>query len=605
MDNIKNLDVNEEKLRDLYLRDLLIGKVQGPLTGFPDKDKPWLKFYSEDAILSCAPNKTMYQFLYENNKDHLSDIAISYFGLKITYGELFENIDLIAKSLIANGIGKGDSVAISAPTTPESLYMLYALNKIGAIVNVIDLRKKSDEIEHCIKLSKVKMLVVYDGQLERIGGIAKKCGVKKTLSLSPTVSFPQYKQCLADPKQFFTNLKYSKDKNKDFMLYDEFIACSKNVDFVPENEFNPNECSLIVYTSGSTGMPKAIKLTDGTANSIVNQYMYNGMIYDRGDKYLNVIPVFLAFGIVLGSHLPLCMGMETSIVPAFDIKKTINYIRQSDPNHVAITPSACSELVESKRFNKLNLSKVRTIGCGGDGFSAKQENRLNNDFSERGFMYHIAMGYGGSEVGSAFSTQTPYVHKDGSVGIPLPGNNVMIINHESGERLGYNQIGDVLMIVDYPMLEYVENENLTNETKLELEDGRFGVKLKDAGYVDEDGYLFLKGRYEDAIYDNNGCMIWPVDIEDAIYSLPFVRQCAVASDGKNGFKLYLTIKNSFKNKPIDKTSIDYVLKDFVPNLEYSVFFLNDMPLTSNGKVDRKTLKELNKDNIDEKILRKI
>lgn len=152
---------------------------------------------------------------------------------------------------------------------------------------------------------------------------------------------------------------------------------------------------------------------------------------------------------------------------------------------------------------------------------------------------------------------------------------------------------------------YIENEKLTNETKLELDDGRFGVKLKDAGYVDEDGYLFLKGRYEDAIYDNNGCIIWPVDVEDAIYSLPFVRQCAVASDGKNKFKLYLTIKNSFKNKPIDKKLIDYILKSLVPNLEYSVFFLNSMPLTSNGKVDRKTLKELDIDNIDKKILRKI
>ena len=107
------------------------------LTGYPSIDKPWLKYYSEEAINAPLPECTIYEYLWENNKDHLDDIAIIYFNRKITYGELFENIDKTASALLALGVKPGEIVTVAMPSIPEALYAVYALNKIGAVANMI------------------------------------------------------------------------------------------------------------------------------------------------------------------------------------------------------------------------------------------------------------------------------------------------------------------------------------------------------------------------------------------------------------------------------------------------------------------------------------
>ena len=144
---INNLNLNEEKLRDLHLRNLALGKIYGPLTGYASIDKPWLKYYSEDVIMSDMPKDTIYGYLKEKNKDNMNNIAIEYFGNKLTYKQLIEKIDQTADSLKAMNVKRGDIVTICMPTTPEMVFLFYALSKIGAISNMIDPRKSSLELE--------------------------------------------------------------------------------------------------------------------------------------------------------------------------------------------------------------------------------------------------------------------------------------------------------------------------------------------------------------------------------------------------------------------------------------------------------------------------
>lgn len=638
MSNIKNLEVNydmlsDEKKRDLYLRKLATGEIQGPPTGYPDVDKIWLSRYSIDSIISKAPKKTVYQYFYDLNKDNKKN-AINFFGTKISFQFLFEKIDECAKSLVALGIKKGDVIGIAAPTTPETVYLMYAANKIGAIINVIDLRKTNEDLKHEISEGNTKVLFIYDGDVERIGSIADKCGVTSSIAISPVSTLPTYKQFLAGPKQFVKNVYEKKNSDRSYLLFDEFMDFGKNISSVPTNDFDENDVAFLAHTSGTTNKSKTVALSNGTINNVVNQYMNNGMEYYEQDNFFSAIPIFLVFGITLGIHMPMCMGLEMNIIPQYDIYKMQDYFKKNNIVHTAFPPSAYIELINSKRYNKERLKNSITLGSGADGISATEEKKI-----DRLLFNFLTHGYGGTEVGSSFATEIvgkecrnelislrnrlievekklkKYSNKDkreyllkqrldiydsfdklldktiackpGSSGIPLPGNNVMILDHLTGEKLKYNQVGDIVMIVDYPMLEYVNRDDLTSDTKIKLDNGKYGVKLNDAGYVSDDGFLYVKGRYENAIVDDK-TIIWPIDIENILYLHDDVQQCAVI--GKNSSDVSVFVKTK-RIKNIDQFLLELqtLLFNNYPNLHFNISLVEKIPLTSNGKIDRKIL----------------
>ncbi|MCM1467829.1 MAG: acyl--CoA ligase [Alistipes sp.] len=144
------------------------------LTGYPSVDKPWLKYYSEEAINLTVPRCTIYEYLYERNKGYLNDIAIDYAGRKITYGELFKQIDQLAVSFSEEGIKRGDIVTIIAPSFPEVIYSFYVLNKIGAISNFIDPRKTSAELEVILSRMNTKACIVMDSLWEKFFEVIRK-----------------------------------------------------------------------------------------------------------------------------------------------------------------------------------------------------------------------------------------------------------------------------------------------------------------------------------------------------------------------------------------------------------------------------------------------
>ena len=159
---LTELSDKERKLRNEYLRKLSIGDIQGPLTGYSTIDKPWYKYYDEKNINSSVPNLTAYQFMLANNIKHDNDIAINYFGKKMTYKTFFEKIDETAKALQTFGVKKGDIITICSVTTPEVIYLFYALNKLGAVANMIDPRVNEERIIEIVNSCHSKMMFTLD-----------------------------------------------------------------------------------------------------------------------------------------------------------------------------------------------------------------------------------------------------------------------------------------------------------------------------------------------------------------------------------------------------------------------------------------------------------
>ena len=144
MFNIENINVFPENVEG---KKIVLDCNEKKLTGLASIDKPWMKFHSEKAKNAMMPNMTIYDYLWERNKDRLDRVALNYYGRLITYKELFDNINKSAEIFQNLGVKKGDIVTISMPTTPDTVYMFYALSMLGATANMIDPRKSAKEME--------------------------------------------------------------------------------------------------------------------------------------------------------------------------------------------------------------------------------------------------------------------------------------------------------------------------------------------------------------------------------------------------------------------------------------------------------------------------
>ena len=146
----------------------------GKLTGYPSIDRPWLKYYPMDLVVKDLPKCSIYRYIYDNNKKYFYRTALNYFGNKISYDEMFRNIDKTAAALISMGVKEGDIVTISAPTLPETVYLFYALSKIGAVSNMIDPRKSPEEIAEYVNLVGSKKFFAVDVVADKLVNLKKQ-----------------------------------------------------------------------------------------------------------------------------------------------------------------------------------------------------------------------------------------------------------------------------------------------------------------------------------------------------------------------------------------------------------------------------------------------
>ena len=160
------------------------------LTGYPSTDRPWLKYYSEESINSSLPEYTIYEYFYENNKNYPNDIALEYMGNKITYGKMFSHIHNCEKSLTALGVKPGNIVTVALPSIPEALYLVYALNKMGAVANMIHPLAGENEIVHYLNEVSCNVAVLFEGTYNIVKYSLRATSLKKAVVVSAGDSLP-------------------------------------------------------------------------------------------------------------------------------------------------------------------------------------------------------------------------------------------------------------------------------------------------------------------------------------------------------------------------------------------------------------------------------
>ena len=486
------------------------------------QEKVWMKYYDPEVRNTDIPRMKIYSLLKEYNQERLQQTAMYFYGTRITVKKLIERIDVCADAFAALGVKQGDTVSMLSASTPESIIALYALNKIGATLNAIDPRLDKKGIARMIKASGSKILLVIELAYPKVAAIYSEINQEHIIVQSATTSLPVAKKLAV--KMFTKSLiPYGKG---GIISWDTFIQGAKN-GMAIEAPYDGDATVAITYTGGTTGFPKGVMLTNDSINAVAYNFRHAGIVHEKNQRFLGIMPIFSSYGLVCGIHMPLTMGLELALIPRFYPLKMGEYVKKYKPSHMIATPAFYEILINSEEMKDFDLSFMLTLGSGGDSMNAGLEVKMQAFMDSHGIKYPLAQGYGMSEVSAAATFCVNDRYKKGSVGIPCVATSIGIFDPETGEELGYNEEGEVCITGATMMKGYYNNKAETDHVMRKHADGQVWVHSGDIGYIDEDGFVFIKGRVKRMITRFDGHKVFPVTIESFIAEHELVRGCSV------------------------------------------------------------------------------
>ena len=568
--------------------------MQDNMTGYPSIDKPWLKYYSDEDINTPLPACTMYELLYDHNKECLNDIALNYYGNKITYGALFEKIELTARTLFTLRVRAGDIVAICSVNIPETIYTIYALNRLGAIADMIDPRTSVAGVHEYLVKTNAQVIFVIDMAYSLIKEAAKDLCIQHIVVLSPSDSLPILKKVIYKIKN-----KVPASKN-NILTWNDFLSveCQTVPDYCSYKE---NSCCVIAHTGGTTGEPKSVMLSNDNLNAVVHGYRYLGIPFERQQRYFNDLPPFIMYGFCLATHATLCFGLEVILYPIFDSQRFPKQFLKYKPHHFSALPDHLKYMIEDKTIKNMDLAYFITAAVGGDSLNKELERESNNFLYDRHCQYSVTKGYGMTELSSTACTSCPKANAIGSVGIPLIMNTIKIMNIDTMKELPYDQIGEIWISGPSIMLGYYHNEKETNSIISIDEKGERWIRTGDLGYMTKEGLLFHEGRIRRIYltsYEGQPAKIFPMLVEEKIKLCESILDCVVVARLKENSANYETVaflilknEKEFSDK-IRKELEDICIQE-IPSymwpVEYKV--VTEFPHTPIGKVDFQKLEQ--------------
>ncbi len=564
--------------------------TQNPV--YASQAKPWLKYYDQKFIDQTLPALSAFEYVCQRSKNHLNDTALEYYGRKFTYADLIVNVKKTAAALRGAGVKKGDIITVVSIMTPEIIALFYAADMMGATLNLVDPRYSVEGIREYIEEVDSHLLVCLNVVYERCRQAAKRTNVEKVIVLSPADSLPPvmavgYKLTTPDKNKYASNV----------IRWKQFIKGGEGQSTAAE-PYDPDHACVVVHTGGTTGSPKGVMLTDDCFNGIALQFQAYPKLFHRGQKLMNVMPPFIAYGFVCGIHLPLVLGFTGIIIPNLDPAKLGSLVLKHKPEHMFGVPTHYQQLAADPKLRDKDLSFIINYAAGGDSLSRGAEQTVNDFLAAHGARYPIAKGYGMTEVSSAATVAAGLDNKPGSVGIPMVNTIIAAFEPGTDQELPIGQRGELCISGPCLMKGYY---NKPEETAILLRrhpDGRVWAHTGDMGYLDEDGFVFLDSRIKRMIIRHDGFKVFPSMIENVVSRHPAVHQCSVVGctdkdhvQGRLPF-VYIVLKadTTAKKKQVIRElerMCAEELPEYVQPVAYK--FISSMPMTPVGKVDYRQL----------------
>lgn len=554
---------------------------------------PWYSFY--DGVKSHLeyPDISLYNMLEKSMINRENYISYNYYGTKKTYKEFIAQIDKCAKSLKSLGVKEKDRVSICMPNTPEAIIAFYAINKIGAVANMIHPLSAETEIKYFLNISKSKYVIAIDIAFNKINHIANDTNLKKCIVVSAKDSMPIY---LKIGYLLTKGRKVRLEKSNLIIKWSNFIKLGESYNKKIKSNFKGNDVAAILYSGGTTGYPKGIELTNLNFNALAMQSFEACQCLREKDKVLSIMPVFHGFGLGICIHTVQYFGGTSILLPQFSSKTFDKLLKKYKPNIIAGVPTLYEALLKNKKLDGYDLSFLKCVISGGDSLSISLKEKVDTFLKEHGANIQIREGYGLTEcvTGSCLTPMNYY--RKGSIGIPYPDTYYKIVEPNTDKELPFGEEGEILISGPSVMKGYLDDEEETNQTLRQHKDGLIWMYTGDLGYIDKDGFIYFKQRLKRMII-SSGYSIYPQYIENIIDSHPKVlMSCVIGIDHPYKVqvaKAFIVLRNGY-------TATDELLNEIKEHCEKNLAryswpteyeFRNELPKTLVGKVAYSKLEE--------------
>jgi len=496
--------------------------------------------------------------VFQANK-RKNKVALFVGDRKITYKEILDTANKLAAFLAQNGVQKGDKVALFLRNSPEFIYSIFAVSKLGAILVPINTFLKEEELSYILEDSGSSVLIasaIHDNVVNK----------SKASQLCNFILWEGEEVVKGEQHLHFDTALQTKGE-------------------VPPMPSLLEETAVIVYTSGTTGKPKGAMLSNKNilSNADSGRRTINVKPRDRGIVFL---PMFHSFTFSIGVMLPLYVGASFVIIQS--IQPFSNIFKQTLTKHVTIffgIPDVYNALAKAKLpWYFMWFNRIRAFISGAAALQPKTLDAMAKKFKRA----TLLEGYGLSEASPAVCMNTFKKQKAGSVGTALYGYEMKIVNEEM-EELPNGGIGDIIVKGDNVMQGYLGRPEATDETIV-----NDWLLTGDMGYMDDEGFLFIVDRKKDLII-SKGINIYPREIEEIIDAFEGVGACAVIGivDEKSGEVPVVYIELSEGIEALDERGLKKYMREHLANYKVpkQIHVISELPKNATGKVLKRVLKD--------------
>lgn len=547
---------------------------------------PWYNYYDGVKATIDYPDISLYELLKQTANNHIDNISYNYYGTKKTYKEFLKQIDDCAKSFKQLGIKHNDTVSICMPNTPEAIISFYALNKIGAIANMIHPLSAETEIKYFVNMSKSKYIITIDIAFNKINHIFNETKLKNVILVSVGDSMPLYMKTLY---QITKGRKIKLESNKFIIRWKKFINLGKNYTKTIKYNFKGSDVAAILYSGGTTGNPKGIELTNLNFNALAMQSFEACACLKEKDKVLSIMPVFHGFGLGICIHTVQYFGGTSILLPQFSAETFDKLLKKYKPNVIAGVPTLYEALLKNKKLDGYNLSFLKCVISGGDSLSVSLKKKIDKFLHDHGADIQVREGYGLTECVTGSCLTPMKYYRECSIGIPYPDTYYKIVKPETTDELPYGKEGEIVISGPSVMKGYLNDDKETRQALKKHSDGLVWLHTGDLGYMDADGFIYFKQRLKRIIISSGYC-IYPQYIENIIDSHPDVlMSCVIGINHPYKVqvaKAFIVLKNSVNASDERLKSIkehcEKNLAKYSWPFEYE--FRDELPKTLVGKV---------------------
>ena len=477
---------------------------------------PWLKYYGNTPASLEYPHKTMYEMVEAAAKRHPNHVAYVFMGKKTSYTEFMKRIQAAAQGLYKMGIRKGDKVTICMANTPQALDCFYALNRIGAIPNMIHPLSAAQEIAFYLNFSKSKAVLTLDQFYYKVAEILPQLENPTEILIAKVAD-----ELPAPLSALYPLTKTARAVKKlpkaGYTLWYDMVKAGKNTK-LPAQKSRYDSCGAILYSGGTTGTTKGIMLSNLNFNALALQTIAaSGFTMEEisNMKMLSVMPVFHGFGLGIGIHTPLVAGGTCILIPQFNVKVYAKTLMKQKPNLIPGVPTLFEALLRTEDLEGADLSFLKGIFSGGDSLSPELKKKVDAFLREHNCSEQIREGYGTTECVTASCLTPKDYARQGSIGVPFPDTYYKIVEPGTTNEVGPNIEGEICISGPTVMLGYMDNPYETANTLRRHYDGRIWLHTGDLGHMDQDGFVYFRQRIKRMII-TSGYNVYPSQLENII-----------------------------------------------------------------------------------------